>query len=49
MERLARHAAQADSEVVQKMSSLYAGDPVMGKTLGGATLSVALGKLADMR
>lgn len=49
VERLARHAAQVDSTVVQKMSGLYAGDPELGKTLGGATLSVALGKLADMR
>jgi len=49
VERLARHAAQADPAVVHRMSSLYAGDPELGKTLGGATLSVALGKLAEMR
>lgn len=49
VEMLARHAAQADPAVVHEISRLYAGDPELGKTLGGATLSVALGKLADMR
>jgi hypothetical protein len=49
VERLARHAAQAGPTVVQKMSGLYAGEPELGKTLGDATLSAALGKLARMR
>lgn len=33
VERLARHAAQADPAVAHKMSNLYAGDPELGKTL----------------
>ncbi|WP_151636176.1 hypothetical protein [Noviherbaspirillum aerium] len=49
VERLARHAAQVDPAVVGRMSRLYAGDPELGRTLGGATLSVALGKLAEIR
>lgn len=49
VERLARHAAQVDPTVVGAMSRLYAGDPELGKTLGGATLSVALGKLAELQ
>ncbi|WP_194721922.1 hypothetical protein [Noviherbaspirillum malthae] len=49
VERLACHAAQVDPAVVRRMSRLYAGDPELDKTLGGATLSVALGKLAGMR
>lgn len=49
VQRLAFHAVQVDPAVVHRMSSLYAGDPELGKTLGGATLSVALGKLAEIR
>jgi hypothetical protein len=37
------------SKPLSRMTKLYAGDPEFGKTPGGATLTVALDKLAEMR
>ncbi|OWW22452.1 hypothetical protein [Noviherbaspirillum denitrificans] len=47
--RLARGAAQEDASVIDRMSEFFAVDPAAGKTLGGAALSVALGKIAEAR
>ncbi|MFC7513677.1 hypothetical protein ACFQUU_01525 [Herbaspirillum sp. GCM10030257] len=49
VEQVAYEAAQEDPSVIDRMSSLYAEDPELGKTLGGVTLSVALGKMAEKR
>ena len=47
--RLARAAVQADPSVIERMSEFFAVDPAAGRTLGGAALSVALGKIAEAR
>lgn len=49
VEQVAYEAAQEDPSVIDRMSTLYAEDPELGKTLGGVTLSVALGKMAEKR
>ncbi|RJF95284.1 hypothetical protein [Noviherbaspirillum saxi] len=49
VEQMADEAMQEDPSVIERMSSLYAEDPELGKTLGGVTLSVALGKMAEKR
>lgn len=49
VEQVAYEAAQEDPSVIGRMSTLYAEDPELGKTLGGVTLSVALGKMAEKR
>lgn len=46
-QQIAREASSLDPEVVSKMSEFYADDPHAGRTLGGAALSVALGKMAE--
>ncbi|HYD95344.1 MAG TPA: hypothetical protein VEC01_08460 [Noviherbaspirillum sp.] len=47
--QMAREAVQEDPAVIDRMSAFYAIDPAAGKTLGGAALSVALGKIAERR
>ena len=47
--RLAHAAVQEDPAVIHRMSEFFAVDPAAGKTLGGAALSVALGKIAEAR
>lgn len=49
VQQIAQEAEQNDPTVIDKISSLYAEDPALVKTLGGVTLSVALGKMADKR
>lgn len=44
---IAREAVLQDPSVVDRMSEFYAINPLAGKTLGGATLSVALSKMAE--
>lgn len=46
---VAREAAEQDPEIIDKMSEFFAIDPDAGRTLGGAALSVALGKMAESR
>lgn len=45
--QIAREAADQDPAVIEKMSEFYAIDPFAGRTLGGAALSIALGKMAE--
>jgi hypothetical protein len=47
--RIAREAAQDDPSVINRMSAFFAVDPDAGRTLGGAALSVALNKIAEVR
>lgn len=47
VQQIAQVAQQENPAVIDKMSSLYAEDPALVKTLGGVTLSVALGKIAE--
>lgn len=49
MQRIAYEAARHDPGIIERMTSFYAENPDLGKTLGGATLSVALGRLAQIR
>jgi hypothetical protein len=49
VQQIAYTAEQENPDVIDKMSNLYAEDPVLGKTLGGGTLSVALTKIAESR
>lgn len=44
---IVRDAVMRDPVVVDRMSEFYAVNPLAGKTLGGATLSVALSKMAE--
>lgn len=44
---IAREAVMQDPTVVDRMSEFYAVNPSAGRTLGGATLSVALSKMAE--
>lgn len=46
-QQIAGEAAAHDPTVVDRMSEFYAVDPDAGRTLGGAALSVALGKMAE--
>ena len=47
--QIARDAVQEDPTVIDRMSEFFAVHPAAGKTLGGAALSVALGKIAEAR
>ncbi|RZI43759.1 hypothetical protein EGT07_08305 [Herbaspirillum sp. HC18] len=47
--RIAREALQEDPAVIHRMSEFYVEDPAACQTLGGAALSVALGKIAHAR
>lgn len=49
VQQLALELRQLDPAVIDKMSSLFAEDPDLLKTLDGATLSVALNKIAENR
>lgn len=46
-QQVAHEAAVQDPSIIARMSELYAVDPDAGRTLGGAALSVALGKIAE--
>jgi hypothetical protein len=45
--QLATHAEQHNPSIVDSVSGFYAEHPTLVKTLGGAVLAVALGKLAE--
>lgn len=47
--RIAREAARDNPAFIERMSEFFAVDPAAGRTLGGRTLSVALGKIAEVR
>jgi hypothetical protein len=47
VQRLATHAEQSDSSIVDKASAFYAQHSTLVKTLGGAALTVALAKVAE--
>lgn len=47
--RIAREAVLEDPDVVFRMSEFYVEDPAACQALGGAALSVALGKIAEAR
>jgi hypothetical protein len=49
IQQVAREAHQENPEVIDKMSKIYAEDPALISTLGGGTLSVAMGKIAENR
>ncbi|HEY0846258.1 MAG TPA: hypothetical protein VGE12_12890 [Noviherbaspirillum sp.] len=48
-QQVARLAVEEDPAVIDRMIEFYAIDPDAGRTLGGAALSVAMGKVADNR
>lgn len=47
VQRIAQEATRHDPGLIERMTSFYAENPDLGKTLGGAALSVALGRLAQ--
>jgi hypothetical protein len=49
VQQVALDAQRENPDVIDRMSNLYAEDPELVKTLGGGTLSVALGKIAESR
>jgi hypothetical protein len=46
--QIASHAEQHNPDIIEHMSSFYAEHPSLVKTLGGAALTVALAKMADV-
>jgi len=49
IQQIAQEAVQQNPDVIHTMTCMYATDPALGRTLGGFALSVALGKIAEMR
>lgn len=47
VQQMAAHAEKHDSSIVDTVSNFYSEHPTLVKTLGGAVLAVALGKLAN--
>jgi hypothetical protein len=47
VQELARHAEQQNPGIVEKMSGFYAQNPTLIKSLGGAALAIALGKMSQ--